>query len=242
MVSKGTLYGVGVGPGDPDLLTIKAAATLGKVDRIFASSSSKNGFSLAESIARPHMRNDIHVERLGFPMTHDQGALQVAWEANAATVLQYLDLGEDVALITLGDPLLYSTFGYILQTIRRLRPEQPVEIIPGITSFQQAAAATGTILAESGEVLQIVPGIVSDEALRSHLECAENTVILKAYKNFSIIRQTLQQAGLDKGSLFVSRLGLEGERICTDLAQAPESPHYLSLVLVKREKNETRDS
>ncbi|WP_022662877.1 precorrin-2 C(20)-methyltransferase [Paucidesulfovibrio longus] len=233
----GILYGVGVGPGDPDLLTLKAVQTLGRVESIFASSSTKNGFSLAESIVRPHLQPDTAVMRLQFPMTSNAETLELAWTANAETILKHLAAGEDVALVTLGDPLLFSTFGYVLQKVRQLRPEQRVEIIPGITSFQQAAAATGTILAEAGETLHILPGTMPADALRKHLDQADNSVILKAYRNFGTICDTLDALDLKRRSLFVSRLGLEGELICRNLDQAPKNPHYLSLLLVKKNKN-----
>ncbi|MGE4292296.1 MAG: precorrin-2 C(20)-methyltransferase [Desulfovibrio sp.] len=231
---RGVLYGVGVGPGDPDLLTLKAIQTLNRVGSIFASSSSKNGFSLAESIIRPHLKTDSQVLRLKFPMTSDATLLEEAWTANAEAVLKRLAQGEDVALVTLGDPLLFSTFGYVLRMVKRLCPEQQVEIVPGITSFQQAAAATGTILAEAGETLYILPGTMPAQELRQHLDQADNCVVLKAYRNFATIRATLDELDLSRNSLFVSRLGLEGELICRNLDQAPETPHYLSLLLVKK--------
>lgn len=232
---QGVLYGLGVGPGDPELLTLKAVHILGRVERIFASSSSKNGFSLAESIVRPHLRPGAEVERLKFPMTKDAERLEAAWTANAEAVLARLDLGEDVALLTLGDPLLYSTFGYVLRTIQRLRPEQPVEIVPGVTSFQQAAAATKTILVEAGQTLHVLPGTMPDADLRQRLRSAENCVVLKAYRNFPEIRATLRDLDLERNALFVSRLGLDGEVICRDLETAPEHPHYLSLLLIKKD-------
>lgn len=231
---QGTLYGVGVGPGDPELLTLKAINTLGHVSSIFASSSSKNGFSLAESIVRPHLRPETVVHRLKFPMTSDRALLEQAWKENADTVLERLDQGEDVALVTLGDPLLYSTFGYIMRTVKQLRPNQQVEIIPGITSFQQAAATTCTILAEAEESLHILPGTMPEETLRAHLQLADNSIVLKAYRNLPAIRKTLLDLELAGTSLFVSRLGLEGEVIQRDLDLVPDTPHYLSLMLVKR--------
>jgi len=132
---SGHLYGIGVGPGDPELLTIKAAKVLGRVDLILAASSTKNDDSLALDIARPHLKPDARVIRLGFPMSRNEDTLQSAWEENARLVLNELEQGHDAAFLTLGDPLLYSTFAYLLRTLRSLAPEQAVTIIPGITSF-----------------------------------------------------------------------------------------------------------
>ena len=175
---SGHLYGIGVGPGDPELLTIKAAKVLGRVDLILAASSTKNDDSLALDIARPHLKPDARVIRLGFPMSRNEDTLQSAWEENARLVLNELEQGHDAAFITLGDPLLYSTFAYLLRTLRILASEQAVTIIPGITSFQAVAAATETVLAESAQNLLILPGIRDAGDLRKSLEGADNAVIL----------------------------------------------------------------
>lgn len=231
---NGTLYGVGVGPGDPDLLTIKAAKTLREVQVIFAASSTKNDDSLALEIARPHLREDIRIIRLGFPMSRNQNTLEQAWTSNARIVLNELEQGRDVAFLTLGDPLLYSTFAYILRTLRNLAPHAKVSIIPGITSFQAAAAATETILAESSENLLILPGIREAESLRHSIEGADNAVVLKAYTNFKAIREEVRNFCSQTHCVFAARLGMKDQFITKNLDEAPDSPTYLSLMLVKK--------
>ena len=230
----GTLYGLGVGPGDPELLTIKAARVLGEVAAVFAASSSKNDYSIAASIVAPHLPAGTAVTRLAFPMTRDAAALAAAWTANAAAMAAVLAEGRDAAFITLGDPLLYSTFGYVLPLLKARLPRLPVTIVPGITSFQAAAARTGTILAESGENLLVASGVDAHDRLRRALETADNAVILKAYRNFPRLRALLADMGLDGDATFVTRLGHPGEAVERDLRNAPEKPHYLSLCLVKR--------
>lgn len=230
-ISKGTLYGIGVGPGDPDLLTLKAVQVLRRVKHIFASSSSKNGFSVAEGIMRPHLREGVEVRRLRFPMTNDVEVLQHAWEENTHKLVQCLDQGEDVVLVTLGDPLLYSTVGYILRTLRRAYPDYPVEIIPGITSFQQAAALTQTILAEGEQPLHILAGTMSEDALAETLSQKGNFVILKAYKNFTVIREQLRHNNMAHDCVYASRIGLEREKICRGIENLVEDPTYLTLLL-----------
>jgi precorrin-2/cobalt-factor-2 C20-methyltransferase len=236
MTALGTLYGIGVGPGDPELLTIKAARILGRVAAVFAASSSKNDYSIAEAIIGPHLPDGRKATRLPFPMTRDPLALAAAWESNAAAMAAVLADGRDAAFITLGDPLLYSTFGYVLPRLRRRLPGLPVVIVPGVTSFQAAAAKTGDILAESGENLLVASGVDEDGRLRRALESADNAVILKAYRNFPRLRALLDDMGLAGGATFVTRLGHPGESVERDLAKAPEKPHYLSLCLVKRGK------
>lgn len=234
---SGHLYGIGVGPGDPELLTIKAANVLSRVDLILAASSTRNDDSLALDIARPHLKQGTRVIRLGFPMSRDEDTLQSAWVENARLVLKELEAGHDAAFITLGDPLLYSTFAYLLRTLRTLAPDQEVTVVPGITSFQAVAAATQTVLAESAQNLLILPGIREAKDLRKSLEGADNAVILKAYTNFSAIREQLRTFPTPTHCVFASRMGMKEEFITRSLDEAPDNPTYLSLMLLT--KNES---
>ncbi|MBG0790417.1 MAG: precorrin-2 C(20)-methyltransferase [Desulfovibrionaceae bacterium] len=234
MIEKGTLYGIGVGPGDPELITLKAIRALGTVDVIFAAASTKNDYSTAYSIARPHLREGVEVIRLGFPMTKDPEELEKAWQANAKIVAAELDKGRDAAFLTLGDPLTYSTYGYLQRTLLDLDPDTRLRAVPGITSFHAAAARIGFVLAESRQSVLITSGVTDMEKLEAQLDVADNAVILKAYKNFEEIRDTLTRLRLDDKTVLVSRLGMDGESILTDIKDAPERPHYFSLALVKK--------
>lgn len=229
---SGHFYGLGVGPGDPDLLTLKAAKVLHEVDIIIAASSTKNENSLALDIARPHLGPQAKIIAMGFPMSQDPDILTAAWEKNARLILEHLNLGQRVAFLTLGDPLLYSTFGYVLRTLRAMAPEQKITIIPGITSFQAAAAATETILAKGKENLLILPGIREAQSLRTSVAGADNAVILKAYTNFTAIREELKKFPVDNHCVFVSKVGMKEQLVTRDLNQAPEKPTYLSLILL----------
>ena len=231
---SGHLYGIGVGPGDPELLTIKAAGILGRVDVILAASSTKNDDSLALDIARPHLKPDARVIRLGFPMSRDEETLKSAWMENARLVLSELEASHDAAFLTLGDPLLYSTFAYLLRTLRTLAPDQAVTVVPGITSFQAVAAATRTVLAESDQNLLILPGIREAGDLRKSLEGADNAVILKAYTNFSAIREELRTFPTPAHCVFASKMGMKEQFITRSLDEAPNSPTYLSLMLLTK--------
>lgn len=237
MTAPGRLYGIGVGPGDPELLTLKAARVLGQVAAVFAASSSGNDHSIALSIVAPHLAPDVPVIRLAFPMTRERAALETAWRANAAAMAQLLVTGRDAAFITLGDPMLYSTFGYVLPLVTELLPGLAVTVVPGVTSFQAAAAVTGTVLAASGENLVVASGVDAPQRLRRALATADNAVILKAYRQFPRLRALLTEMGLADGTTFVTRLGHAGEAVERDLAKAPQAPHYLSLCLVKRSRD-----
>lgn len=233
MSAPGVLYGVGVGPGDPQCLTLRAVEVLGRADVILAAASSKNDHSIALGIAKPHLRADIPVVELKFPMTRDPAVLRAAWERNARVAADQLLAGRNAAFLTLGDPMLYSTFGYLARTLANIHPDLPIEVVSGITSFQAAAARTRTILAEAGESLLVLSGAGDEATLDRMLGQADNVVVLKTYRNFEAIRRLVQARGLGGQSVFVSRLGLEGETICRDLSAAPDQPTYLSLLLIK---------
>ena len=234
MKEPGTLFGIGVGPGDPDLITLKAVKAIGQVDVIFAAASTDNDHSIALSIVRPHLPDGVRVVTLGFPMTHKRAALEQAWEENAALVAETVEAGESAAFLTLGDPLTYSTFGYLLRALRRRWSDLPVVVIPGVTSYQAAAARTETVLSEARESLLVISGICDAQRLRALLENTDNAAILKAYRNLPVIRRTLGEMGLTEKVTFVSRLGLEDEMIVEDAEAIPDDPNYLSLLLVKK--------
>jgi len=168
-------------------------------------------------------------------MTADKDELTRRWGEAAEAVAAALRTGEDACFLTLGDPLLYSTFAYLLRTLRRLAPEQPVTIVPGITSFQAAAAATETVLAESAQNLLILPGIREAGDLRRSLEGADNAVILKAYTNFSAIREELRTLPTSTHCVFASKMGMKEQFITRSLDEAPDNPTYLSLMLLTRD-------
>jgi len=231
---------VGVGPGDPDLLTLKAVKALHAVEIVFAAASPKNDHSVALSIAAPHLKPGTTVKRLDFPMTRDPETLARAWDINAREVLATLDSGLDAAFLTLGDPMTYSTCGYLLRTLRGLDPAVNVEVVPGVTSYQAAAALAREPLAEAGESLAILSGIRDGDDLRRGLESADNAVILKAYKNFPAIAQAVRQSGSAGSAVLVSLCGLPGQDVRHGLDQCPEQPPYLSLLIVKRARENSR--
>ncbi len=227
----GKLYGLGVGPGAPDLLTLRAAKILGQVDVVLAAASPRNTYSTALEIAMPHVHANASIERLEFPMTHDKNALQAAWHKAAKKSLALLEQGKNCAFITLGDPLIYSTFVYLMRTLKSYNDQIEIEIVSGITSFQAAAARTATVLCEAHENLLILPGINGGEKLAKGLEIADNAVILKAYKNFPAIVQALQNANCVQNSLLASHICQDEEQVCLDIQDIKDVPPYLSLIL-----------
>jgi precorrin-2/cobalt-factor-2 C20-methyltransferase len=234
-MNYGTLYGIGVGPGDPDLITLKAANILKRVSVVFAAASTKNDHSLAEKIVTPHLKETVPIVRIKFPMTRDRKKLTHAWQENAEKLINTLIKGQDAALITLGDPMTYSTFGYIMRTIHDKAPYIRIKVIPGITSYQAASASVGWVLAEGEESFTVVSGALGAERLKEVIDHTDNVVILKVYRNYKEIMDTLDQLDLSSRSILISRCGLDGEKIVKNLEKLPDSvPPYLSLLLIRK--------
>ncbi len=231
---SGILYGIGVGPGDPELVTVKAVNILRRVSMVFAASSTKNDYSIARDIVREHV-GETQIEKMSFPMTRDKRVLNEAWERNARRALEVLETGNDAAFITLGDPLTYSTFSYLLRTLKRVAPHIKIVTIPGITSYQAAAAMSNMPIAEGEETVHLISGAKGGATLRRVIGSSENVVMLKTYKHFEDIYDTLEDLGLLDHSVLFSRLGLNGESVVQDLREIKDKKMpYLSLLIVKR--------
>lgn len=235
---RGVLYGIGVGPGDPDLLTLAAVKALGSVQVVFAPASTKNDFSLALDIIRPHLQTNVQVRRLDFPMTRDDAVRQAARLANARAVHAHLARGDNAAFITLGDPLIYSTFGHLLRGLRTLDAHVQARIIPGITSFQAASARLGKVLVEGDQCLVVATGNTEQSKLEALLSRADAGVILKPAKQLENLKTILAALDLSACAQLVVRCGLDGERVIPDLRQAAGPVSYFSLVVVAKEQEE----
>lgn len=215
-------------------------AVLRKVDVILAAASPRNDYSAALETARPHLRPETRLLRLEFPMTRDALILRAAWQKAAQAAREVLEGGESAAFLTIGDPLIYSTFGYLLRTLRESAPKLPVEIVPGITSFQAAAARTGTVLCEGRETLRILPGINGREDLAQELRHADTAVILKAYRNFPAISEALRSASRSGNCLLASHVEQPEESIQRDIGAVDSTPPYMSLILSRNPESDTK--
>ncbi|AEB10067.1 precorrin-2 C(20)-methyltransferase [Desulfobacca acetoxidans] len=230
----GTLYGIGVGPGDPELITLKALRILEQTPHIYASTSSKNTYSLALNIVRSHL-HEAKVEQLPFPMTREPEVLQEAWEKNARRVLEVLTTGSDAAFITIGDPLTFSTFGYLLKTIKDFEPTIRVITIPGITSYHAAAALIHTPVSEGEESFLVVSGALGAAKLREALSVTDTIILLKTYRHIDEILVSLEEMGLTDRAVCISRCGLEGETVVQDIRSLKgQSLPYLSMMVIKK--------
>lgn len=228
-VKRGVLYGVGVGPGDPELLTLKAVHLLRRCP-VIAAPRTKSGETLALDIVRQALPLDGKtVLPLYFSMERDKALIHAAHGKAADDIQAHLDAGEDVAFLNLGDVSIYATWGYVMDIVQK-RGYDTV-MIPGVPSFCAAAARLGTTLVSWGSPLHVIP--VGKEPLTPQLELPGGKVLMKAGHNLPQIVEALEQTGqLDRAAL-VEDCGLPGERVCAELGKCPEKTGYFATVIVK---------
>jgi precorrin-2/cobalt-factor-2 C20-methyltransferase len=238
-MKTGTFYGIGVGPGDPELVTVKAAAILVRCRHVFVPKARTASDSVALEIARRYLRDDAQVHELVFPMTSDAAELARCWQAAADQVVAVLDAGDDACFLTLGDSLLYSTYIYLLRALKTRRPDANIVTVPGITSFCAAAALTQFPIGEGKELVTIVPTANDLTATRRALQAGGTVVLMKIGKRLPEVLDALEEAGVIEQAVFVARAGLDGQRIETDLRKLRQHKGevgYLSVILVHANK------
>ena len=230
------VYAVGVGPGDPELLTRKAERILRSVDVILAPVSNPADASVALSTIREFIneeRQEIIVHQ--FPMTSDRARLIPAWQEAAALIAAHAEAGRSVAFITIGDPLFYSTFIYLLRLLREQWPLIPIEIIPGISSINAAASEAALPLVEGDERMVVIPATAGIEQIKSALDTYETVVLLKVKPLFPAIMELLRMTEREQTTVFVERVGSDRQKVLTNFNEiAAHSPDYLSLLIIKR--------
>ncbi|MBR3112928.1 MAG: precorrin-2 C(20)-methyltransferase [Methanobrevibacter sp.] len=232
MAEKGKLYGIGVGPGDTELLTLKAARILESVPVVFSPKSSKEKDSIALSIVKPILEKRDDYKRLMvvapiFPMIEDKSELEKIWDSAAEMIAQYLDSGRDVAFVTLGDTSIFSTYSYVQ---KRLIGKYEIETIPGITSFTACAAARNKALVEQNQILTVVPKI--DDRLEEVLEYSDSIVLMKASRNTNDLEKSIEEKERKKEIYSVQNCTRENEKIIEGFSH--EKP-YLTTTIIKFE-------
>jgi precorrin-2/cobalt-factor-2 C20-methyltransferase len=236
-MTLGRLFGIGVGPGDPELLTVKAARILAEVPVVFAPRAGSDSDSFALSIARPYIdesRQRIYSPLL--PMSMDKSVLDAAWSGAADAVAEELRKGNDCAFLTLGDPAVYSTYSYVSTKVRERMPEAVCETVSGISSIMLAAAKCGVDLALGQEKIAVLPlGRGTDiGAVRKAVESFDTVVLMKANSGFAEVRALLDEMGLSERAFYVNRVGTERERIIKGLSNVGDDLDYFSLILIKK--------
>lgn len=231
---RGKLYGIGIGPGDPELITIKAKNILEKVDYIAIPKTSSDNKNYALSIVEGIMHIDPkRIIELIFPMSYDEKILETGWEIASKSIIETLDKGKNIAFITLGDPTVYSTYMYVHKVIQK--QGYITEIVPGVTSFCASAAKAGISLGENSDCIAIVPQAYDCENLDDILESFDSVVLMKASKNFNGLLQKLEQHKLEDKAVLISKCGHEDEVIQHDLTKInTEKLSYFTTVIIKK--------
>ena len=225
----GTLYGIGLGPGDPELVTLKAARLIA-ASPVIAYPTLDGGDSFARSIAASLIPDAAQELPISIPMTTDRAPAQAAYDAGAEAIATHLENGHDVAVLCEGDPFFYGSFMYLFS---RLSEQYSVEVVPGVTSVTACAGVVGQPLSARNEVLTILPGPLPEPELKAKIAAASSVAIMKVGRHLDKIRRVLDDLGLTEKAAYVERATLPNQRHAP-LADAPENAPYFSMILVSR--------
>ncbi|MEL6171715.1 MAG: precorrin-2 C(20)-methyltransferase [Pseudomonadota bacterium] len=228
-MSKGKLYGVGLGPGDPDLMTVRAHRLISNA-RVIAYPKLAGADSFARSIAKDAIDEGAQEIVIEVPMTTERAPAQVAYDRGAEHIKDALEAGDDVVCLCEGDPFFYGSFMYLFA---RLSTDFEVEVVPGVSSVMACAARAGLPLAARNERLTVLPGPLPENELRLRIEGAESVAIMKVGRHLPKIRGVIEALGYSKEAIYVERASLAEEKICL-LADAPETAPYFSMILLTK--------
>ena len=235
----GKLYVLGIGPGDPELMTLKAVRILKEVSCIVVPKGREEGSSLALSIVQKSLSLDgKEIVEAFFPMKKTMGNekedLDQQWNETVDAVLHRLDRGIDAAFITIGDPGIYSTFFYLYDRLLQRRPSLAIEIVPGISSINAAAARAGLYLGLGNGRIAVLPANYLD-SLQETLEKFDTVVLMKVSKVFNAVRDTLVRMKRAADAVYVVRTGMPDEQVHKDITKVREEDlNYFSLVIVRK--------
>ncbi|MEV0335051.1 precorrin-3B C(17)-methyltransferase [Nocardia sp. NPDC050717] len=235
-ISTGKLWGIGLGPGDPELVTVKAARLITAAD-VVAFHSARHGRSISRGIAAPYLRAGQIEEHLVYPVTTEttdhpggyQGAIDEFYEQAAARLAVHLAAGRSVALLAAGDPLFYSSY---MHMHRRLADRFEAEIVPGITSVSAASAALGTPLVEGEQVLTVLPGTMPVEELTERLRTTDAAAIMKLGRTYPGVRQALSDSGRLADAYYVERASSTRQRVLTAAEVDDADVPYFAITIV----------
>lgn len=227
---SGRLTGVGVGPGDPDLVTVKGVKVLASADAVFVPVGESGEPGYAERVVLAHVGAG-RIRRLAFALSNDAQARNHSWDAAGAAVADVVRGGGHAAFATIGDPNLYSTFTYLATTVQAIVVDVAIDTVPGITALQDLAARSGTVLAEGTQSLALLPFTAGADKLRAALDDHDTVVSYKGGRLLPQVRAVIEEAGRLGDAVFGARLGLDGQQV-GDLPS--DAAPYLSTVIVTR--------
>ncbi len=229
---KGKLIGVGLGPGDPELMTLKAHRLIAGA-AVIAYPALENGESFARSIAAESISPEARELVIRIPMTVERGPAQAAYDAGAADIAAELEQGRDVVVLCEGDPFFYGSFMYLFA---RLTRDYDTEVVPGVTSVTTCAAVAGRPLTARNEVLTIIPGPLESSEMQAKIEAAGAVAIMKVGRHLGRIRALLSDMGLATSATYVARASLPSQQVLP-LARAPDPAPYFSMILITKSED-----
>jgi len=235
---KGKLYGIGIGPGDPELITVKAVGLLKKADVVFAPCSGIKSKSYAAEIVKKYI-SKRKLKTIVFPMSKNQKALKDFWQKAAFKVYRMISRGKDAAFITIGDPMIYSTYIYLLRYIRKLDKDIEIHTIPGISVVNAIASLFSVPLAEGGEKFAVLPLPEKLSDVKEALKQFDTVVLLKIGKNLKRLAEFLKKEELKYTAYFAKRIGCRGQYTTKDILEVDEcreSLGYMSTMIIRKKK------
>jgi len=224
----GRLYGIGVGPGDPELITLRALRIL-KAASVVAYPAPDDGPSFARSIVSAHMKPEQVEIPIVIPMRAERFPARAVYDAAATEIAGHLDSGRDVCVLCEGDPFFYGSFMYLFE---RLAGGYGTEIVPGVSSLVASAAALKRPLAARNDMLSVVPGPLPDAAIRAALEAADAIAIIKVGRHLARLKALIGAAGLMAQAGYLERVGLPSQRILPLAEMAEDAAPYFSMILI----------
>lgn len=225
-----TAYGIGVGPGDPELITLKGLRLL-RACPVLAYPAPEDGDSLARRIVAPHLTGHQTEIAIRMPIVAERFPAREIYDRAAAEIGTHLAAGRDVAILCLGDPFFYGSFIYLFE---RLAARHRVTVIPGITSVAAAAATTGVPLAARNESLAVIPATLPDAEIERRLAACDAAAIVKLGRHFARVRDLLVRLGLADATRYVEHATMTDERHLALAEVTPGTVPYFSLLLIRR--------
>ncbi|MBC1471890.1 cobalt-factor II C(20)-methyltransferase [Listeria seeligeri] len=230
-------YGIGTGPGDSKLITIEAAERLGKLAILYTPQPKKGGDSLAKKIVAPYLKDSLIIKERHFPMSYNKEEKKLAWKEIAAEIKTDINQGHDVGFITLGDPMIFSTYSYLLEL---LKGEVETVTLAGISSFANIASRIELPLVMEEESFAVIPVTAGPEKIEQALNLFDTIVLMKAASNLSLVKNLLKKTNLLDSAVVVSDVAMSTEKIIYGMQEInpEEKMSYFTTIIVKKRKEQ----